>query len=321
MKPVISIIVPVFNVAPYLNKCIGSILAQTFTDYELILVNDGSTDNGGAICDEYAGTDKRVKVIHKAYGGVSSARNAGVQAAQGDFIGFVDGDDYIDKEMYQVLNQLCKRTGSDISICKLSREIDGELMNKGEENFIVEMDHIGAMRELFKGVLYRFSLCNKLFAKKCFEKVKFPEGRIHEDLSTTYKLFANANRAVYTNRIGYVYVKRKKSILTSKYHEKRLDAFTGWDEILSFMRREYIQMLDEVGACFAYWCIDNIHYVLNQIERREERKKYLLSIRKCIKKYNYITRRSDRLTLKDKTTLLLFSYSFFIFFLVKKLKG
>lgn len=108
----------------------------------------------------------------------------------------------------------------------MGREINGKLINNEVESFYTkELNNVEAMEELFKGVLYRFSLCNKLFKRSCFENVHFPVGRIHEDLSTTYKLFANANQAVYINYIGYIYVKQKNSILTTAYYEKRLDAF------------------------------------------------------------------------------------------------
>ncbi|MBO0958844.1 glycosyltransferase, partial [Neobacillus sp. MM2021_6] len=255
MKPEISIIVPVYNIEHYLRECVDSILSQTFTNFEVILVNDGSSDNSGDICKEYAKLDGRVKVINQINKGVSAARNAGIKIAQGAYIGFVDGDDYIDNKMYQELYSLCEESKSDISICKLGREINGKLINKSQDCFKKEMDNKEAMRELFKGVLYRFSLCNKLFRRKCFEDIHFPEGRIHEDLSTTYKLFANANKAVYTNNIGYIYVKRENSILTTRFNEKRLDAFKGWDEILEFMNESYPELSDEFISCFVYGCI------------------------------------------------------------------
>lgn len=136
MNPIISIIVPVYNVEPYLESCIDSILAQSFSDIEVILVNDGSEDRSGVICDQYLSRDDRVRVIHKPYGGVSSARNVGLQSAKGQFIGFVDGDDRIEKDMYKTLYELCMETNSDISICKLGREIDGKLINKSSEGLV-----------------------------------------------------------------------------------------------------------------------------------------------------------------------------------------
>ncbi|MFT4412579.1 glycosyltransferase family 2 protein [Fredinandcohnia humi] len=286
MEPVVSIIVPIYNVEKYLKSCIESILTQTLTDIEVILVNDGSTDGSGKICDEYAASDTRVKVIHKEYGGVSSARNVGVKTAKGEYIGFVDSDDRINKEMYRELYHLCKDTHSDISICFLGREINGKLINQHSNKIYTQiMDNEEAMRQLFKGVLYRFSLCNKLFKKSCFENIIFPEERIHEDLATTYKLFANAQKVIYTNYIGYIYIKRENSILTSRFNKKRLEAFVGWNEILPFMSNKYPQLSETVFSSFGFWCVDNVYYILNQVENKEDRNYYLDMIQKYVRQY------------------------------------
>jgi glycosyltransferase involved in cell wall biosynthesis len=309
MKPAISIIVPVYNVELYLEECIESILAQTFTDFEILLINDGSIDKSGDICDEYAKDDNRIKVIHKEYGGVSSARNVGIKLAQGEYIGFVDSDDRIDKKMFNTLHMLCVETKSDISICTLGREINGQLINRKEEELIKEMNNTEAMRELFKGVLYRFSLCNKLFRKNCFKNIQFPEGRIHEDLSTTYRLFANCNRAIFTNYIGYIYVKRENSILTTSFSEKRLDAFIGWNEILSFMSEKYPQLSREFLSCFVYGCVDNVNHILNQVENKEDRQKYLGSIQLQVKRYFKDIILNNTLSLNYKLIITLLNYN------------
>ncbi len=305
MKPVISIIVPVHNVELYLDKCIKSILDQTMNEFELILVNDGSIDQSGFICDSYAQKDNRIKVYHTNYRGVSAARNIGISVSQGEFIGFVDGDDYVDKDMYSKLLKLCKQTNSDIAVCKLGREINGKIINEDNSELIKELIHNEAMRELFKGNLYRFSLCNKLFKRSCFDNITFPEGRIHEDLSTTYKLFSQSKRSIYTNYIGYIYVKRENSILTSRFNEKRLDAFLGWDEILPFMNQRYPELEEEVISCFAYGCVDNIHFIVNQVEDREQKEEYLILIRKFVRKYYKKIMLNRVLSLKYKLTITL----------------
>lgn len=301
MKPTISIIVPVYNVEAYLNNCLDSIRAQIFTNFEVILVNDGSTDASGAICDDYVEKDERFHVIHQVNEGVSSARNVGVSRAKGSFIGFVDGDDYIDKNMYQILYTLCLTKNSDIAICKLGRSINGQLINNySDEKNIKEFNNLEAMRELFKGVLYRFSLCNKLFSKKCFEHIYFPVGRIHEDLSTTYKLMASANKVVYINYLGYIYVKQKNSILTTIYSQKRLDAFIGWNEILDFMDRHYTELTDEFISSFTYWCIDNIYLIMKQVHNKREKIRFVNVIQSYIRKYYWEIARNKHVSLKYK---------------------
>ncbi|RKQ33490.1 glycosyltransferase family 2 protein [Oceanobacillus halophilus] len=322
MNPAISIIVPVYNLEPYLEKCLDSILAQTFTGFEVIVVNDGSKDSSGVICDKYAKKDSRVKVIHKLYGGVSSARNIGIQEAKGEYIGFVDGDDYIEEKMYETLYQLCQETESDIAICKLGREIDGELINESiDKIYIKELDNQEAMYELFKGNLYRFSLCNKLFKRICFKNICFPDGRIHEDLSTTYKLFSNSCKASYINYIGYIYVKQKNSILTSKYYKERLDAFIGWDEILTFMNKNYPQLANEFIATFTYGCIDNIYAILYQVSGKREKFGYVYVIKKYIRKYYKEIIKNSKLSLKCKLLITIVHFNIRLFFLSHQIKN
>lgn len=284
MEPKISIIVPVYNAGKYLKKCLDSIINQTFTNIEVIVVNDGSTDESRLICDRYAKKDHRIKVIHKKHAGVSDSRNIGINHAQGDYIGFVDGDDYIQQDMYKRLYELCIDTKSDISICRLGREIDGKIINhnKIQKGDMKLFDNQTAISELFKGVLYRFSLCNKLFHKRCFDDIHFPEGRIHEDLATTYRLFSQAKQSVFINQLLYIYVKQENSILTTKYHEKRMDSLIAWEEIIPFMNENYDELLDDVYACFGYWCVDHVYYILNQVDDKWERKKYLKIVQAII---------------------------------------
>lgn len=309
LKPAISIIVPVYNIAAYLRKCLDSVLAQTFLNFEIIIINDGSTDQSKEICDEYAKKDRRIKAIHQTNQGVSKARNMGVELAAGDFIGFVDGDDYIYKDMFEKLYSACMNTGSDISICNLGREINGQLINNTtEKSYQKVLNNEEAMRELFKGILYRFSLCNKLFHKTCFRNISFPEGRIHEDLSTTYRLFANANQSVYLNDIGYIYVKRKNSILTSTFNRERMDAFVGWNEILNFMKDNYKQLSHNIYACLSYWCIDNIYYILSQVETISQ-DDYLKDIQAFVRKYYWKIINNQLLSVKYKLLMTLFSMS------------
>ena len=320
MDPIISIIVPIYNVGKYLPRCIESILNQTFNNFELILVNDGSTDNSGVVCDDYAKKDTRIKIIHKSNGGVSSARNAGLYVAKGEYIGFVDPDDYIDKNMYEKLYRLCIDNNSDIAICRFNREINGKIQNKESTEEIIELNNMEAMNELFKGNLYRFSLCNKLFSKKCFNDVLFPEGRIHEDLSTTYKLFANSKKAVYIDYYGYIYVKRENSILTSTYNEKRLQAFIAWDEIIEFIDKNYYEIIEQVIATFTYWCVDNILYILNQVNNSKKKNNYLNIIQKYTTKYYIYIKRNNILSRSYKLRIRIFNINYKLFILGRKIR-
>ncbi|MEG0087047.1 MAG: glycosyltransferase, partial [Niameybacter sp.] len=134
-QPTLSIIVPVYNVEKYLPKCIESILAQSFTDFEVILIDDGATDKSGEICEEYANKDTRIKIIHKENGGLSSARNAGIELSNGNYIGFVDSDDFIHPQMYEILLREARSSNSDVVICRYKCWNEGE-----EQGQIIQQD-------------------------------------------------------------------------------------------------------------------------------------------------------------------------------------
>ncbi|MFG6149944.1 glycosyltransferase family 2 protein [Halobacillus sp. B23F22_1] len=306
MNPAISIIVPVYNVEPYLRRCLDSILEQTFTDIEVIVVNDGSTDGSGEICDEFAEKDKRIRVIHKKNGGLSSARNAGLDIVKGEYIGFVDSDDYIDINMYKKLYELCIYTRSEISICTFGEVNEKNVsVPKKEKDLILEMDNNEGLRQLFKGEIYRFSVCNKLFNRKCMSNIKFPVGLLHEDLATSYQMFAKASKVVFTNFTGYMYFKRENSILNKEYHEGRLGSFVGWEEILEFIRKKYPNLLDECYSTFVYWSVDNSVYILNQVQNTELRIRYLLTIQKHIRNHYKKILQSKHLNSKYKLIIIM----------------
>lgn len=278
----ISIIVPIYNVETYLPKCIDSILNQTFKNFELILVNDGSPDRCGAICDRYAKLDSRIKVIHKDNGGVSSARNAGLDTAKGNYIGFVDPDDYIDAEMYLRLFNLCEDRDADIAVCRNIREINGQIEQPRIYSFeIIEMNCVESLKQMFIGNLYRFALWNKLYRRHCLEDIRFPEGRIHEDLSVNYLFFINAKKVVFTDYPGYIYVKRNESILTKNYNKDRLQSLEAWEEIIDYMKFYYPFLMKYVKRCAVFWIIDNANYIQLSINDTKD-KQYLLS---CIRKF------------------------------------
>ncbi|MDV4769588.1 glycosyltransferase, partial [Enterococcus faecium] len=176
----ISIIVPVYKVEPYLRKCVDSILAQTFTDFEVILVDDGSPDNSGKICDEYASKDSRVRVIHKKNGGLSSARNAGIDVARGKYLGFVDSDDYIEKDMYELLYDNIVKEQADLSICGIYDIYAGKKVKILPEEYKV-LDKVSAMKIVLEAQSFSVHAVNKLYKKELFNKIRYPENIITED--------------------------------------------------------------------------------------------------------------------------------------------
>ena len=181
--PDLSIIIPVYNVENYIHQCIDSILNQTFTNFELILVDDGSPDNCGKVCDEYAKKDKRIKVIHRENGGISAARNTGLQYAIGKYIAFVDSDDYVSTTMYETLIDVSRKTGADIVKCGYCEFVDNEVTGKKafeEVKVMNNNDGQTLLRLYYEGVLY-IVVWNSIYSSDLAKSVTYPEGYINED--------------------------------------------------------------------------------------------------------------------------------------------
>ena len=222
----ISIIVPVYNVERYLGKCINSILNQTFADFELILVDDGSTDRSGYICDDYKKKDNRIKVIHKENGGLSSARNAGLDIAKEKYIGFVDSDDFINKNMYEFLYKDIKVNNSDIAICDYEEVYENEKgINYQESNSsTLVLTNIEALWKIYDKKGWNYVIAwNKLYKKYLFDDIRFPIGKIHEDEMIAHEVLYKANKITYNNKKLYYYLQRENSIMGKKFNINRLD--------------------------------------------------------------------------------------------------
>lgn len=257
-NPKISVIVPVYNVEPYLRCCLDSIVNQTYKNLEIILVDDGSPDNSGAICDEYASQDARITVIHKENGGLSAARNSGIEHAEGEFLCFIDADDMVHYSFVEVLHNACVRTGAKISVC----------------NFCVAPQFLECTQtvpSVYTSKQISMKLCtdstgtlsvtwNKLYASALFREIKFPVGRIHEDDATTYRLFWECTNCAVVSDVLYFYRQRENSIVNSDFSEKRMDAAIAYLERADFyVRHNENQMADLTKAVCCYFLLIHRH--------------------------------------------------------------
>lgn len=223
MNPKISIIVPVYKVEQYIHKCIDSILKQTFKDFELILVDDGSPDSCGEICDGYAIQDSRIKVIHKENGGLSSARNAGLDIARGDYIGFVDSDDWIEIDMYELLYGMCVEQDCDIAICSSEIHYNDKTVISSSHPFVIH-DRYSAMKAMLEGNLYDEVVWTKLFKRQLLEGIKFPVGMSYEDTAFTYKVIHKCKKVCFIGEPKYHYIKRDNSMMDQAVKEIKIDS-------------------------------------------------------------------------------------------------
>lgn len=255
--PKISIIVPVYNVQNYLDSCIQSILNQTFKDFEVILVNDGSTDKSGAICNEYSKKYSKVKVIHKQNGGQGDARNEGIKIAKGDYIGFVDSDDVIEDSMYEILYNMCIKNDADVSTCLLTSIEEGITNNKIYSGKISIYSNKEAIKETYNGGISGYSPCNKLYNRILFENIKFPVGRIYEDASVLYKLYMNSNKIIFIESALYKYMRREGSTTNRPVSHKRFDIVDMFEEKYDFMEQNYPEMCEKIKSMY-YISLRNI---------------------------------------------------------------
>ncbi len=214
-KALISIIIPVYKVEKYLEKCIQSVINQTYENLQIILVDDGSPDNCGKICDEYAKKDHRIEVIHKSNGGLSDARNKGLEIAKGEYIGFVDSDDYIESDMYEVLYNLLKQYNVDVSICNFYTVSQGKIAIKNADNGIKEYNRIEILKEILLDNDIQSYAWNKLYKRELFGEIKYPVGKKYEDIGTTFYLLEKCNKVVVTGKPEYYYINRQGSIVNN----------------------------------------------------------------------------------------------------------
>ena len=283
--PKLSVVVPVYKVEAYLEKCVSSLLNQVFHDFEVILVDDGSPDNCGAICDELAKNDYRIRVIHKNNGGLSDARNVGIEAAKGDYIGFVDSDDWIAPEMYEKLLQVAGESKADIAVCGVYRVKDGKtsVLHSFEKGYIFEHDE--AMRRILSNQIKSYA-CNKIYRRHLFNDLCYPVGRAYEDLATTYLLFAKAKRVACINYIGYYYLYRPASITTTANSYIKYQEFCSSQERELYASEHYPQIVSvckimttksAIGAYLQTLAQDG-HISKNQEEQAVILKNYLRNI-------------------------------------------
>ena len=225
MNDLISVIIPVYRVEAYLNACVESVLAQTYPNFEIILVDDGSPDNCPRLCDEFAARDSRIRVIHKENGGLSSARNAGIDAARGGLLAFLDSDDLWTPVFLERLYGALTECNADFAVC-LFRRFRGEPPKElPETEKTVSLSRQEAFECLFDGRNENMVVApNKLYRRKLFDAVRYPLGQIHEDEAVIHELIGNAKTAAWVEEGHYLYRQAPDSITTGKFSLKRLDA-------------------------------------------------------------------------------------------------
>lgn len=249
MEDLISVVVPIYNVEKYLKTCIETIIKQTYKNIEIILVNDGSTDNSLQICNEFKEKEKRIKVINKKNGGLSDARNIGLKKAKGKYICFIDSDDFINEKYIEELHSLIIKNNAQIAICSFENVNEfGESIYKKEI-----ISQVVSRKEMLEQMnnksFYPASIVawNKLYDINLFKNIIYPEGKIHEDEFTTYKLYYLSEKVVTTSECLYYYRMVPTSIMNKKFNIKRLDVLEALEERMNFFLEKKEQGLYDLA--------------------------------------------------------------------------
>lgn len=231
MNSLISVIVPVYNVSPFVEKCIKSIVEQNYKELEIIIVDDGSTDDSVKKCEKVQKNDNRIKIIKKKNGGLSDARNVGLKVANGEYVTFVDSDDYISPKLVSLLYKNIKKTNSQISVCDPVHVFNNKKYEFKDETEVKEYNSLDAIEEMLYQTSFLVSAWGKMYRRELFSGIEFPVGKLFEDSAIMYKLFEKADKVVYSNAKYYVYVHRENSITTKAFSNRDLDILSITKEI------------------------------------------------------------------------------------------
>lgn len=266
----VSIVVPVYNVENYLRKCLDSIIGQTYENIEIIIVNDGSTDNSLDICEEYKKKDDRIIIISKENGGLSDARNKGIDIAKGKYITFIDSDDYVDLEFISIMVSNIEKNNSDISIISHRVIYPNTIIDKSTKE-----EYVSGPEDILERMLYDrgidVSAWAKLYKTSLFEHIRYPVGRLYEDSATTYKLIDNAKIISVKSVPLYNYVVRENSIANNNFSEKKMDLITSTKEMTDYIKDKYSGLIKGCERRLVYAYLST----LTQLARSNTRNKVI----------------------------------------------
>lgn len=308
----ISVVVPVYNAEKYLNQCVDSLLNQTYSNIEVILVDDGSTDNSGVICDQYKELDTRVKVIHQKNGRIAKARNAGIELASGQYITFIDSDDYIQNIAYETAVQLMRKYDADMVQWDLSflpeEDYDTGIgdPNKALENHIeFAVDSVGALKIMFdthnppKGFNSICQCCNcvwsKLFKRELFEHIRFPLGKEYEDLAIVHRLYKAANQIVFTNDRFSIYRLRNSSVVHSMPDKGIVDGLEAFIDKYAMILEWESNDAKKLLSLASHKILANSISMYNGLSDKKQKKRVHQLLKEVEGYQNYLPSKSDKL--------------------------
>lgn len=322
MKVKVSIIVPVYKVEKYLNRCVDSIINQTYKNIEIILVDDESPDNCGKMCEKYAKKDQRIKTYHKKNGGLSDARNYGLKYAKGEYIAYVDSDDYIEPKMIEILVNAIEKNNADIAMC--GTKVVGDYStynNKWFDNDLV-LNKEEALKALLENRIITSHAWNKLYRKEIIKKYPWPKGRLYEDIRIMHNVFKSCQKIAICKEYLYDYYQREDSICNNKNLANEfeyVDAFITRYEDIKNDSKEYEEI------CYAQACIAISNFLMRNNLSKEDKNKYASTINAYLQMLKKIkVWKNKNLGKKEKLIIkftLLFKTNSNKIYLLLKMKG
>ena len=267
--PLISVIVPVYNVEKYLNRCVESIVGQTYDNLEILMVDDGSTDDSGILCDAWSERDERVRVIHKKNGGAGAARNIALDMAKGEFVGLVDSDDYLAPHMYAHLYSLIQH-GADIAECTIVwTESDNAPMDDGSTSEV----HFYSTEQAMRMSICEEAFCqtppNKLYRRSAIADIRFPEGNLIDDEFWTYRVIGNAGRLAHSSSCMYAYRQQVASAMHKPYSLKRLQGLDARLQRLKYLQQHMPSLEYEAKNDLFFSCLFSMQSCLRYLTKEE----------------------------------------------------
>ena len=304
MKELVSIIIPIYKVEKDLKRCIESVLNQTYQNIEIILVDDGSPDNCPKICEDYKIKDSRIKVIHKKNGGLSDARNAGIEIAQGEYITFIDSDDYVTEDYVEYLYKLIVKYKADISICSHDAVYINDIKRFRTDCNEAIMNSEIALKKMLYHQNYDVSAWAKMYKLDLFNEIRYPVGRLFEDAATTYKLIDKSKKIAYGSESKYKYIIRPNSIVTSKFNDSKLDLIISTNEMCDFIEKRYYNLQQASIRRRVYANLSTLRLMNNIGEEYKAKKEEII---KTIKKYSSVVLKDKKAPKRDKIAILAIS--------------
>ncbi len=288
-EKLLSVIIPVYNVEKYLQKCVNSVLNQTYQNLQIILVDDGSKDNSGMICDKLAEMDTRIKVIHKENEGQAKARNLGLDLAKGEYIAFLDSDDHIDSTMYGELINIIESHGCDIAACGIQRVTeDGGIFKKEEFNgdisFLTQEEVI---EDLYQQIKVRFEVWNKVFRREIVQDVRFIEGQLYEEVSFCRRVYFKINKYAFLDKPLHFYLCKRAGNTNSYFSEKKLCVFEEFDKFIADIQERALptRLAEKFEALKIHFCM-SLTLAAKRYRASKEVKRFLRETYIALKKKN-----------------------------------